>query len=369
MNLFEDLGVPDEKLHPQFRTLRDSPCYGPARGMLSEIQQEFQDPDGNFVEQFQTAGFDPRTFEIFLYAFFRSEGHVIDRAHPRPDFLITKNGITAAIEAVTASPPSNEGLKPYNPFPFGLAPGHGENYLRHTLPVRLGSPLFSKLKQKYWKLPHVANRPFVIAIQDFHAEGSLLVSSTPLANYLFGSETKWYRDEDGHLVISQSELDTHRAHKEIPSGFFRQPNTEHVSAVLFCNSGTIPKFNRIGQQGRHKSDAVRMLRYGTCYRHDPDAVKPNGYLYDVDDPAGHKETWSEGTVLIQNPHALHPLPAEWLGAGAEEAILDGNHVMTWKEPFLPYSSLTRTYPAGYPDQLIDQEATALIEALVTAYPP
>jgi len=369
MDLFEDIGISDGRLHPQYKTLRDSACYAPARGMLSEIQEHFGDPDGNFVEQFQTTGFDARTFELFLYAFFGAQAHTIDRTHKRPDFLITNGGINAAVEAVTASPPSNHGLHPYNPFPTEHKTADTEEYLRHALPVRLGSPLFSKLKQKYWTLPHVAGRPFVIAIQDFHAAGSLMTSSAPLANYLFGSESKWYLDDQGNLVISQSGLDTHRAHKEIPSGFFKQPDAENVSAVLFCNSGTIPKFNRIGQQGRYKSDEVRMLRYGTCYRHDPNAVKPNAYLYDVSEPDAHQETWSEGTVLIHNPNALLPLPEEWLGAGAEEAFVEGKHVTIWKEPFLPYSSLTQTYPGDVPDLVFERDAAELTEMLVAIFPP
>jgi hypothetical protein len=34
--------------------------------------------------------------------------------------------------------------------------------------------------------------------------------------------------------------------KVIPSGFFDLPGPENVSAVLFSNSGTISKFNRMG---------------------------------------------------------------------------------------------------------------------------
>lgn len=33
--------------------------------------------------------------------------------------------------------------------------------------------------------------------------------------------------------------------KQIPSGFFNLPDAENVSAVLFTNTGTIPKFLRM----------------------------------------------------------------------------------------------------------------------------
>ena len=59
--------------------------------------------------------------------------------------------------------------------------------------------LYTKLKKEYWKLPHVAGRPLVFAIEDFHEGGSLMTSSTPLANYLYGLRSHWYHDEAGKL--------------------------------------------------------------------------------------------------------------------------------------------------------------------------
>jgi hypothetical protein len=41
-----------------------------------------------------------------------------------------------------------------------------------------------------------------------------------LRNYLFGLSAHWYHDADGKLIITHTPLDT----KEIPSGFFAQPD-------------------------------------------------------------------------------------------------------------------------------------------------
>lgn len=46
--------------------------------------------DGNFAEQFQTTGFDSRTFELYLFALFREQGWTVDRSASRPDFRLTK---------------------------------------------------------------------------------------------------------------------------------------------------------------------------------------------------------------------------------------------------------------------------------------
>lgn len=341
VDLFADIGKPPEQLHPQFAHLRELQRYEPARSVLRELQDDFDDPDGNFVEQFQTTGFDSRTFELFLFAMLREQGHAIDRSHARPDFLLNKDGLTVAVEAVTASVPAVGGIRPYFSLPTAQTTEELLSYIRDSLPIRLGSPLFSKLRQQYWLEPHVQGRPLVLAIQDFSAPGSLLHSSTPLSRYLNGFEQRWYHDEDGKLIITEEEVDSHVAgSKRIPSGFFQQPDAQNISAVLFCNTGTVPKFGRMGQEGKYRSANVRMVRSGVRYRHDADAAWPVPFAYEVGDFKFGPESWRQGTVLIRNPSAAHPLPEEWFGASVEEDALDGKAVSTFAEPFLPYRSIT-----------------------------
>lgn len=366
INLFADTGKPTKDLHPQFVSLRDSSGYEPARRMLRDIQQHFDDPDGNFVEQFQTTGFDSRTLELFLFAMFRESGHIIDRSHQRPDFIISRDGITAAVEAVTASQPSNGGLQQYLALPKDQNSCEREMYVKHSIPIRLGSPLYTKLKAKYWEEPHVAGKPFVIAIEDFHEAGSLTTSSVPLMRYLFGQEQQWYHDVDGKLIITEHPIDVHKNDvKQIPSGFFNLPDAENVSAVLFTNTGTIPKFLRMGHQDLYHAPDLKVLRFGTCYRHDPNATMPAPFIYEVGDRDAI-ETWRQGTVLIKNPKALHPLPDEWLGAGVEEDLIDGKTVTTWREPFIPYASITQIL-ARMPRKMFESHMGALWKELTKVF--
>ena len=118
VDLFANLGIAQQQ-HPQFIGMREKDAYSPARALISELQASFDDPDGNFVEQFQTTGFDSRTFEFFLFAMLRESGHAVDRSHARPDFLISKDGVTAAVEATTASMPAVGGIQPYLALPQG----------------------------------------------------------------------------------------------------------------------------------------------------------------------------------------------------------------------------------------------------------
>lgn len=368
IDIFASLGRPASDLHPYFVQLRDEPRFAPARGQLRAVQVSYDEPDGNFVEQFQTTGMDARIFELFLFALFQEQGHSIDRSHRRPDFLLTKDGVTAAVEAVTASPSSNAGLKPYFAIPPERTEAEQRHYLRHALPIRLGSPLFTKLKQRYWLEPHVRGRPLVLAIQDVHTDGSLATSSTPLTNYLFGYGQDWHmRGED--LVVTEHALHEHVVGaKVIPSGFFNQPDAENIAAVLFCNTGTIPKFARMGHQGAFKTHRLRILRCGTCYRHDRNATKPNAFVYEVGARRYPKETWREGTCLIRNPHAIHPIPDEWLGAAIEENDVSGQQVSTFAEPFLPYESMTNFIVGDPFGTALRREEQRLRDALSSVFP-
>jgi hypothetical protein len=348
IDLFEAVRS-EADLHPSFRNMRDSPIWTPARGVLRDLFNDFSDPDGNFVEQFQTTGFDARTFEIYLFALFKEAGFSVDRSKPRPDFMLQKDGERITVEAVTANPPASTGINPYILQPKERTPDELRTYLKNEVPIRLGSPLFSKLQKKYWELEHVRDRPFVLAIEAFHEKGSLAISSTPLAEYLYGLNHHWYHDSAGELIITTSPNDAHRlGAKEVPSGFFKQPDAQNVSAVLFSNSGTAPKFNRMGQEGAHRSDAVRMIRYGTCYRHDPNSEKPAPFVYEVGD-GEMKEKWNEGTVLIHNPYARHPVTPGLMGVAAEQTFQNGiNMTKFFDEGFFPFSSITEQYPGHTP---------------------
>ena len=341
--------------------------HAPARAMMRAIYADFDDPDGNFVEQFQTTGFDARTFELYLFALFREQGWAVDRSHPRPDFCLKKSGVEMFVEATTANQRA-PGIKPYKLHPPERTTAELQAYLANEVPIRLGSPLFSKLQEKYWELPHVAGHALIYAIESFHGAGSLSHTSSSLASYLFGIKQRWYHDDSGNLIVTPDQIASHRIpRKEIPSGFFFQPDTWHISAVLFSNSGTVPKFNRMGQEGAFHSDGVRMIRYGTCYRDDPNSALPAPFLYEVGD-GEWRETWREGTTLIHNPNAEHPVPAGLLGAAAEERLENGRIVAQIAEPFHPYGSLTLNFPGDIPTIKLQKIADRLSAKLTELLP-
>lgn len=369
LDLFTPL-KPAEQLHPQFEMLRTNFAYSPARRVINDLLKDFNDPDGNFLEQFQTNGFDSRTFELYLFAVFKEQGFAINRNFDRPDFILENGGQRVCVEAVTATSGGGGTPKPYNPFPEFKAPAEAEHYLLNEVAMRFGSPLFSKLSKKYWQLPQCADTPLVFGIESFHDAGSLGISASTLARYLFGLQTNWYFDDEDNLVIVPQSVTEHvDGLKKIPSGFFSQPGGEHVSAVLFSNSGTVAKFNRMGQQGVHHEPDVRMFRYGTCYRWDSNSTLPAPFVYEVGDHEAI-ESWRQGTVLIKNPNAIHPLHDDWFGASVEEDLVDGKIVSTFAqgEAFHPFMSITPMVASSTPNAVVEAHINMMTAPLFTLYP-
>ena len=174
--------------------------HAPARALMRALYAEFDDPDGNFAEQFQTTGFDARTFELYLFALFNEGKWKIGRRHKQPDFILERDDLVICVEATTTNVPGG-GTKPYLIAPEDDAPDRQLEYFQNEVPIRFGSPLFSKLQKRYWELPHIKGRPLVFAIEAFHGPGSLTHSSSSLTYYLFGLSQRWYHDETGQLII------------------------------------------------------------------------------------------------------------------------------------------------------------------------
>lgn len=331
--------VPPEKLNLPFKSLVDAPNYHPTRNMLDLIYQDFEDPDGNFLEQFQTTGFDARLFELYLFAYFSKSGFDVHRSHPSPDFTVTRDGVTVSVEATTVNP-SQGSLFSDEILPSRLDETELARFQNEEVPIRFGSPLFSKLKNRYWELEHCRGRPFVLAIQAYFNEESLALADNGLAQYLFGQRSSAGWTTEGNLVVDSTIVDSHRYRdKAIPSNFFGQPDTEHVSAVMFSNSGTHAKFTRMGYQQGFGIGHFDISRFGYCFNPDPGAMDPTYFEYSLAEPP-FAESWGQGLVVHHNPNALYPVPRGYFPDALEGYVENGlyqTEVTYWH----PFSSRTR----------------------------
>lgn len=331
----------EDRLHPDFVSLANDEGYSSARGMIEPMMRWYEDADGNFVEQFQSTGFDQRIWELYLFALLIELGYVIDREKAVPDFCCSGLRGQMAIEAVTVGP-TRQGAEIVQPPPTDT-PEQQRAYLEEYMPIKFGSPLFSKLKKEYWKKDHVVDIPLVLAVADFSSPGSMVHTRSALERYLYGFFYETGKDEDGAPVISAKRIEAHTwGDKTIPSGFFKIPEAKNISAVISTTAGTISKFNRIGLTAGFGSDNILMIREGTLIDHDPGATDPLMFRAVVNAP-DYNEPWVQSLNVYHNPNARIPLPEHMFENAAHHYCDDEGRWTTHAPRFHPLASITQMF--------------------------
>ena len=334
--------VPYDRLNRDFVKLIEEEGFSAARGIIEPMMHWNEDLDGNFVEQFQTTGFNARFWELYLFATFVEMGYSIERIHVVPDFTCVGVMGEFIVEAMTVNPTMDK---------FGaiIAPPPRDTseqiltFQRQYMPIKFGSTLYSKLVKEYWEKTNVKDKPLLFAIQDFSAKGSMLFTRSALCIYLYGYDYESKHDNYGRLIITPRRINKHKwGTKEIPSAFFDLPGAENISAVVFSNSGTISKFNRMGVLAGFGSRRVGLIRKGYAVNHDPDSDNPNEFRCIVRPPV-YCESWSEGLDVYHNPRAIHPVNPEMLPAAAHHWLLGDGQIKSLTPKFHPLSSITFAY--------------------------
>jgi hypothetical protein len=235
--------VQPDKLSREFKILIESREFSPAKAMLQEFSPVFTDVDGNFVEQFQTTGFNSRLWEVYIDLMLREQGFHRIKEFDRPDFCAVRDGFRVAIEAVTVNPSGKYSL------PEAKTLEESKKVLEEFMPMRFSGPLNAKLNKRYWELPYMQDVPLVVAIQDFFDQGSMTWSAGALRRYLYGLSGEGFLNEDGTVDASYSTVEKHSWDgKELISGFFKLPLAENISAVIANPAATLSKFNRMGKE-------------------------------------------------------------------------------------------------------------------------
>lgn len=315
------------KQHARFRMLDTGPGYAAARALISNMMRWYEDRDGNFIEQFQSTGFDARIWELYLYAMLVEAGFSVSFPKPAPDFLAVGLNGRFSVEATTVNP-TVIGGKPA-PSERPTNPAHLAEYLDDYLPIKYAGPLTAKLRKRYWEHPDAEGNPLIIAIQDFHDDLSMAYSGGSLQTYLYGQAIDVA--EDG--ARSTRAVTSHRwGAKEITSGFFSLPDAENISAVLFNGAGTLSKFNRMGAAAGFGSPNVTLVHTGA--RLDPSSPgRPVPFSAVVEE--GYEELWVDGLNVLHNPRARHPLSPDLLPGAAHH--------------YWDSSEFTLHYPRGHLD--------------------
>jgi hypothetical protein len=168
------------------RQLVWSALHHKARDLMNALLGRMGDPNGNFLRDFQRDGFHSRVFELACFAYLEEAGLAIDRSHESPDYTVFAGGFSAAIEAVTANPPTGQAtdlsLRQMAPL--------SEDEILHKVaaevPRRIGNSLLKKLGKGYQNLPHCQGKPLVFMIAPYFEAGAGFYSDDAIAYPLFG---------------------------------------------------------------------------------------------------------------------------------------------------------------------------------------
>lgn len=345
--------ISKNKQHPYFIKLINESWHEPAKKLITEIAYSFKDIDGDFIQQFQGHGFNARLWELFLYSYFNEAGFSINRSYNRPDFCLEKYSQKVFVEAVTVN--KNPKFDVQNAKTTKNIVKLSKDYL----PIKFGSPLQSKLMNKYWEDAHVQGNPLIFAIHDYHIDSEILNpasmtwSRAGLANYLYGQRDEVDFDENDMVkskfeqngAIKMTKTDFHSFNgKTIPSYFFNQPQTEHVSAVLFSNGSTIGTFNRMGKLAGLEGNNLKIVRNGIEL--NKDGIIP--FTFNIDDEE-YTENWAETIVLYHNPNASLPISPDLfpdiLHITYNKLKDEFTYIFPQKHIFTSYSAVIKKYSA------------------------
>lgn len=300
--------VEELKLHPNFKSVTKN--YIPSgymsigmnlekeRNTLQSWCEGLPDRDNKFVKEFQTT-FNSSFWEIYLYKLFTEYNFKFNWEHASPDFFLNSNGIDFIVEATTANKANDEKPNEWDkeqPLANILNPEactHYQNNMneanRYSM-IRLSNGIFSKYKKykdNYSKLPHVKNKPFVIALAPFEQPFFYFQYSRPIMALLYDI----YVDEEIHhknpkdypypptVYLNSIEKDNCA---EIPLGFFNNDSMQEISAIIFNPNAT---WSKLQNKNRHLNFLTKQ-----------------GIIMEIT-----QELIEDGLFIFHNPYAKYPL--------------------------------------------------------------
>jgi hypothetical protein len=298
VKLFEPV-VPQQLWHPNFAAqIAHRNAWNEA--VLTEWAAGLVDRDGKFVQEFQRT-FNSSFWELYLNAILRERQCSVDFGFSSPDFAVTAP-TPFCIEAAIAS--NARGGIPEHHHEGAQPPEDLNEFNRHAV-VRLSNALqskYAKFKKQYGLLPHVAGRPFVVAIAPFDRPNFGLQCQRAIEALLYSyyvDEEEWVARGVGNTPAPKASLTSVRKNNtaEIPHGLFLADAMPEVSAVIFSSLATWGK--------------VRAMSADP----NPD-IHFDALALNMDGPMPHRivarkadygERLLDGLRVYHNRGALHPL--------------------------------------------------------------
>lgn len=311
-----------------FKLLR-AYTHHPAAWMLNQLYLALPNPDANWAADCQTTNFHTRLWEAQLLGCFREQGLLVTQPFDSPDFRIENpRGGVAWVEAVTANPPVA-----YNHVnaPQSMPPKAREDIFFGPAALRFAKTLGSKLQRRYDRMPHVAGQPFMIAVADFQAPGSMTWSREGLIGYLYGRGAE-VSEVDGRKQARPVSVSHLQGPSAFPAGLFANDQRSELSAVIFSNACSLAKFNRVAITTLGVPRGLRYMRIGKFFDRAPGSLEGTAFCLDVASeeykrlwPNGD-EPWSAELEVFHNPFARHPVAFDLLPEATHWFDQDGELV-------------------------------------------
>ena len=142
-------------------------------------------------------------------------------------------------------------------------------------------------------------------------------SRNALFGYLYGIEVD-IQEVNGDRAYEIKQAEKLLGDVKIPIGLFCNDHHNALSAIIFTNTCTTAKFNRVAISAGASSEAYRYMRFGAFFDRSPGVFAGIPFCLDVASkeyralwPQGY-EPWSADVEVFHNPFARCPFPRELL---------------------------------------------------------
>ncbi len=336
MDLFTPI-VDEGMQHQNFKNiLIENNDY--TKDVIREWAVGFVDRDNKFVEEFQKS-FNSCLWELYLHACLKKMQLSIDFNFNRPDFVVkdASNGTSFTIECVTAN--HAEGCTPEWVRDISTETLEGMNLdeMVDNSTLRLSNAIGSKYDRyvsSYYKLDHVKNKPFVIAVAPFDQPFFQFPSLQPIWRVLYGFDRMVKVNERFYEPIYKESIVKSKNGSTVNLGLFTAKDLEEVSAILFSCTATYGKIRALSKDSgplifdtvRYNKNSTKSV-VGVNYRDHlnklprkfykkfaeefKDKIDTNQYEprnpYLLED---YSEDLQDGLHLLLNPFAKHPIDVQ-----------------------------------------------------------
>ncbi|MGX9525885.1 hypothetical protein ACXHWJ_16825 [Alcaligenes nematophilus] len=304
LNIFENLNIPDDKLHTKFKIIRDNLSLTGEQIILNDWVAGFQDRDNKIVKEFQTT-FHSSFWEFYIHSLLKESGFEIDFSKHRPDFIITKPA-KFYIECVVANikeKGSKESERTMNDILSMIQPHWQQEDFDETMResiTRYSNAFLSKSikHEEYIEDPSWdSTAPYVIALSGYEQINYGNNFNYAMLAFLYGI---YFNPKDDTYSKKQNILKPN-SKSSIPIGIFLTKEFSHVSAVIFSCTVTLGKLTSLAISQKKSSINLNAVM---CIRHDNEEPQFKPQIVSPESP----EYLSDGVFVFHNPFADNPLP-------------------------------------------------------------